>query len=335
MILTWAVERGNIFVWVWTNLQWNLMARSISIDPLALHNIGVSEDHFVIRHDSTKSDKEGDKIHNKAVYCNPMDHVLCPGVSLGVWLALNQNTFCDNSERIFIRHGARLGSAAHRYCEQLLILVKAYWDIVQTYITNMSAHGLRKGNATHVACATTAPPPIASIANRGDWSLGKVLDVYWQFAEVGDSYLGRCLCGLDPNDSTFSVLPPHWTVDNPVEDTDIGEALQLMYGVIIGQHPSSIAVLVRVLASVTYASNWLLEASGLHRGHPFGAIPLLQNPELLRRLKEKVTIEPTRTMSKATGVPPHVMQLNLMTSLLELCQTTNKRTNRTGKTNYI
>jgi hypothetical protein len=53
----------------------------------------------------------------------------------------------------------------------------------------MTAHGLRKGSATHVSCATTAPPPIASIANRGDWSLGKVLDVYWQFAEVGDAYL--------------------------------------------------------------------------------------------------------------------------------------------------
>jgi hypothetical protein len=104
------------------------MVRSISIDPLALHNIVVSEDHFVIRHDSITSDKEEDKIHNIAVHYNRMDHILCPGVSLGVWLALNQNTFCDNSERIFIRHGARLGSAAHRYYEQLLILMKAYWD---------------------------------------------------------------------------------------------------------------------------------------------------------------------------------------------------------------
>jgi hypothetical protein len=47
------------------------MAWSISIDPLALHNIAISEDHFVIRHDLTKSDKEGEKTHNKAVYCNP------------------------------------------------------------------------------------------------------------------------------------------------------------------------------------------------------------------------------------------------------------------------
>ena len=61
-----------------------------------------------------------------------------------------------------------------------------------------------------MACATTPPPPIASIANRGDWSLGKVLDVYWQFDEAGDAYPGCWLCGLDPNHRTFSLLPPHW-----------------------------------------------------------------------------------------------------------------------------
>ncbi len=85
-----------------------------------------------------------------------------------------------------------------------------------------------------MACATTAPPLIASIANRGNWSLGKVFDGYWQFAEVGYAYLGCCLSGLGPNHSIFSILPPcHWTVDNPVEDADIEEALKLMYGVII------------------------------------------------------------------------------------------------------
>jgi hypothetical protein len=78
------------------------MAHSISIDPLALHNIAISEDHFVIHHDSTKSDKESEKTYNKAVFCNPLDPLLCPCVSLGVWLLLNQNTFLDNSERIFI-----------------------------------------------------------------------------------------------------------------------------------------------------------------------------------------------------------------------------------------
>jgi hypothetical protein len=81
--------------------------------------------------------------------------------------------------------------------------MKASLDIVLTYIRTMPAHGLRKGSATHVSCATTAPPPIALIANWGNRSL---LNIYWQFTKVDDAFLGCCLCGLDPNNSTFSVL---------------------------------------------------------------------------------------------------------------------------------
>ena len=255
LILKWSLEEGNIFVWVWTILQWNLMARSISIDPLGLHNFSVSEDHFVIRHDSTKSDKEGDRTHNKAVYCNPLDPLVCTGVSLGVWLSMEQRSFSDNQEKLFLRRGAKLGTAAHRYCDQLLTLVRGHWDVVQMHIRTFSAHGIRKGSATHVASATTSPPPIASIAHRGDWSLGQVLDVYWQFAESGDAYLGRCLSGLNPNHSTFSVLPPHWNVQSAVEDEDISAGLELMYGEIIRRHPRSIALLARLLAAVTYSSD--------------------------------------------------------------------------------
>ena len=73
-------------MWVWTILQWNLMARSISIDPLALHNIlSVSEDHFVFKHDSIKSDKKSVKLHKKSAYCNPLDPTVCVGVLWVSW----------------------------------------------------------------------------------------------------------------------------------------------------------------------------------------------------------------------------------------------------------
>ena len=180
-----------------------------------------------------------------------------------------------------------------------MLLMKESQDVVKTYVQNMSSHGLRKGSATHVSSATTAPPPISSIASRGDWSLGKeVLDVYWQFADAGDAYLGRCLSGLDPNDSKFSTLPPHWNLESPVNDDDIKEGLAIMYGVIATNHPASIGVLVRLLASVTYASDWLREtAAKSNPGHPFFAVPLLQNPELLSCLKAKVTESNSRTNS--------------------------------------
>ena len=66
---------------------------------------------------------------------------------------------------------------------------------------------------------------------------------------------------------------------------------------------------------MTYASDWLLETSARHCGHPFAAIPLLQNQQLLFLLKAKVMIEPTELMAKATGVPPHVMHVILLTLL--------------------
>ena len=81
------------------------------------------------------------------------------------------------------------------------------------------------------------------------------------------------------------------------------------------------------MASVAFASDWLLASSAVHPGHPLSAVPLLQNPELLNRLKTKITIEPTNSLAVSTGIPPHVKQLNLMTSLLELCQTTLLRVN--------
>jgi hypothetical protein len=137
--------------------------------------------------------------------------------------------------------------------------MKSDWETVKTFIKNLSAHGLQKGSAsTHVSSATTVPPPIASLAIGGDWLLGKVLDIYWQFAKTGDTYLGRCLAGLDPNSSDVSVLPLHWNVASPLEDDNIKEAMQSMYANILQAHPSMTGVLVRMLASVlVYTADWL------------------------------------------------------------------------------
>ena len=93
------------------------------------------------------------------------------------------------------------------------------------YCEKASAHGIRKGSATAVSSGTTMPPPIASIAARGDWSLGQVLDIYWQFSEPGDFYLDRSLTMIDINSDEFAVLPPHFVSTNPLMDDDIKEGL--------------------------------------------------------------------------------------------------------------
>ena len=70
-------------------------------------------------------------------------------------------------------------------------------------------HGGRKGSTTEAT--SSAETSLPSVFHRGEWSLGVVLDVYWKFAQKGDQLLGCILASLDPDSSTFDVLPPHFT----------------------------------------------------------------------------------------------------------------------------
>jgi hypothetical protein len=42
------------------------------------------------------------------------------------------------------------------------------------------------------------------------WSMGLVKEHYLQFEKAGDQYLGRVVSGLDINDVSFAILPPHF-----------------------------------------------------------------------------------------------------------------------------
>ena len=57
-ICEWAIEDGNVFLWAWTVLQWNLMARPISVEPLNLHNFTVGQDNFKVKFNCSKVDQE-------------------------------------------------------------------------------------------------------------------------------------------------------------------------------------------------------------------------------------------------------------------------------------
>ena len=156
---------------------------------------------------------------------------------------------------------------------------------VLSYVEKASSHGIRKGSTSAISSGTTLPPPIMRIAAQGDWSLGVVLDIYWQFSDCGDYYLGRSLTMIDINSDGFAVLPPHFIYINPLNDPDIKEAMELMYPKILEKYGDSdhnpTGVLLRVLASVIYHSDWIKEVGNQTPGHPFLCILLLNNPELL------------------------------------------------------
>jgi len=202
---------------------------------------------------------------------------------------------------------------------------------VKAYIhpDHANLHGICKGSGTHALTGTTAPPPVSSIAARGEWSLGRVLDVYWHFSKPGDTYLGRVLAFLCLNSSDFATLPPHFNVDNPMSNDIIKEAMFLSFGPILQREAlrqdtrvDSTGLLLRCLAALVHHLPFLMDVVLKCPGHPFSALPLLNNSQLMTDLKKLVTLEPIGQVRQATGIPPHIQQAELTMKVLETCITT-------------
>jgi hypothetical protein len=153
-----------------------------------------------------------------------------------------------------------------------------------------------------------------------------VLDLYWHFSEPGDTYLGGCLAGHNPSSADSLVLPPHFSIDDPMSNPDVREAMLLMYGNILQKWGSSAvdptALLLCCLASVVHHSDWLLLVARENPGHPFSTIPILNNQPLLERLKLIVTLEPGGQVHIPSDIPPRIDQTVLTRKALELCVTT-------------
>jgi hypothetical protein len=83
------------------------------------------------------------------------------------------------TEKLYQAPDKKDGSASHQYQKQITQLIKLHNNIGKLYIrpAHINSHGFQKGGATHAMTGTTYPPPIPSMANRGEWSMGKVLDI--------------------------------------------------------------------------------------------------------------------------------------------------------------
>jgi hypothetical protein len=146
---------------------------------------------------------------------------------------------------------------------------------------------------------------------------------------IGDQYLGRCLSGLNPLESEFAVLPPRFIVG--MDNEDVKAAMLMCYGSLMhdsdevneaGVPPrSAVGILLMLLASVVYQSDWLLQTAADNPGHSFGSIPVLTCGDLLMRLKQLVTTDQTAAV-KPTGIPPHVVQMQKSDTLVGICKET-------------
>ena len=191
------------------------MPHTINIDNLQFNCFSLGTDSIIIEYWDTKKDKAGENTSPKNCYTNPFDWTICCITALGCYLCRNDEVFSDGKvTTLFLVHGAKEGSASHRYCKALQKLFEETCSIVYEFIRpgHANAHSTRKGAAVAARSGTTCPPPPSSVARRGEWILGKVFDIYWLFAESGDQYNGQILAGLDPHSNKFGVLPPHFIV---------------------------------------------------------------------------------------------------------------------------
>ena len=118
---------------------------------------------------------------------------------------------------------------------------------------------------------TMDPPSIPSIILRDEWSLGKVLALYWKWLHLGDCYVCRSLSGLDPDSKEFNTLPSHFTAD--MDNDYIMEAMNLCFGPIMAKwgHLGIYNVLSLGLASMVYHLDFLLGYVDGNSKHPFNS----------------------------------------------------------------
>jgi hypothetical protein len=331
LLCKFAIDEGDIFTWAYTVVQWHCMARSASIDDLTFLQLKLGTDSIVVEYDDSKADQKGERTTPKNCFANPFDFLVCFNTALGCYFCVADESWDSEKSTVFRNKAAKDGSASHRYCDRIKSIYHKNKVVIEGFVRprHFNPHGTRKGAAIRATSGTTLPASLPAIANRGEWTVSMLFEVYLGFAEPGDQYLGRLLAGLEPNKASFACIPPHFKCG--MENRFIKEAMELCFGGIMsqthdpfqrGNNDNSLrqnvkAVLLRCLASIVHHSNDLKECILRNPGHPFINIPILRNENLLGTLKNLVTLEKSDAIQIATGVPPHVETISMLETIVQ------------------
>ena len=72
----------GIFGWAFLVLQWNLIARSVTIGAIMLSHIAWRDDHLTLTMPKSKSDRTGESVFPRTVYANVLEPSVCPILAL-------------------------------------------------------------------------------------------------------------------------------------------------------------------------------------------------------------------------------------------------------------
>ena len=133
-LLQWALDENNVFVWHWSQQQWNLMARSANVDPLKLHNFKLGTDAVMVEFDESKLDEQAQRLAQKNVHAHPFDFRLCHFTGLGIHIALWKETV-KGTKRLFLSSNTKEGTASKACVEQLQSVVGRHKEELETHMS--------------------------------------------------------------------------------------------------------------------------------------------------------------------------------------------------------
>ena len=155
LLATWFLKKVCIFELGFILIQWNCIARSISIDDLGFRNIHKNLNSIVCKYDQRKKDKAGDKCTDKNLCANHKNPNICLFLALGLFFSL-ESVALGMKYFLFIEFGSSAGSAAKRFNSNLGKIIECYEEIASGYInaSRGNSHGIRKGSSTYAASGT-------------------------------------------------------------------------------------------------------------------------------------------------------------------------------------
>jgi len=130
--------------------------------------------------------------------------------------------------------------------------------------------------------------------------MGGVASIYIQYQDAGDQYVGRTVCGLNPHDPSFAVLPPRFK-----PSYDPNPLLRTLFTNFDSSPEGVRNVLTMTTASVLYSYDKLLEL--LPRDHCLFSTALFMKDFgcPISDIVECCAWKPGDVV-KPTGIPPHV-----------------------------
>lgn len=312
-----------LFAWPYLIIQWNLIARAITVADLMMEHVGWQSDSLLISTPKHKGDQEGVKAYARHVYANPSDPVICPVLALAVLTFVRSlrhdpeasSSSSKSTSNFPVFDGTNNSS---RFSEVLLRTIGLVSDadvhLLGGEKKQLGTHSVRKGAASYCAGMMNGPSTV-QVFLRAGWSLGNVQDRYLFAGQGGDQFTGRVLSGLSFIDSSFATLPPHFSEDG----------LRLIaWNTILPQYSRLPATfkqsLPMLLASVCYHEEWLRSTLPAH--HPLFSTHLFASGAV-EQLKPHVLLGCSRcpvTGMVATGIPPHLVMSNGLTDVVKHTQ---------------